>query len=78
MDADRRQLVHHLFALTTEIAEMAHDVAVSGQGLSMPPADLIRAADTLDHLSGDLHAIARAITVAAAGEHTGSSPERLS
>jgi len=31
MDADRKDLVHHLFALATEIAEAVHDTAALGQ-----------------------------------------------
>jgi len=78
MDADRKDLVHHLFALATEIAEAVHDTAALGQASSIPPADLIRTADALDHHAGELQAIARAIAVAAAGDRTESSAEKPS
>lgn len=78
MDADRKDLVHHLFALATEIAEAAHDTAALGQASSMPPAELIRAADALDHHADELQAIARAIAVATAGDRTESSPKKPS
>lgn len=75
MDADRKDLVHHLFALATEIAESAHETTASGQASSMHPAELIRAADTLDRQAGELQAIARAIAGAAGGDRCESSPE---
>lgn len=78
MDADRKDLVHHLFALATEIAEAAHDTAASGQASSMPPAELIGTADALDRHAGQLQAIARAITVATGEHRPKSSSERPS
>jgi len=78
MDADRKDLVHHLFALATEIAEAVHDTAASGQASSIPAADLIRAADALDRHAGELQAIARAIVVAAGSDRTESSAENPS
>jgi len=78
MDADRKDLVHHLFALATEIAETAHEVAASGQASSMPAGDLIRAAEALDHHAGELQAIARAIAVAAGEHRPDSSSEKPS
>ena len=78
MDAERRDLVHHLFALATEIAEAAHERAASGQALAMPRTDLIRAAAALDRHANDLQAIARAIAVAARAGHTEPSPEQSS
>jgi len=78
MDADRKDLVHHLFALATEIAEAAHDTAALGQASSMPPAELIRTADALDRHAGALQAIARAIAVAAGEHRSDSSAEKPS
>lgn len=78
MDADRKDLVHHLFALATEIVEVAHQAAALGQASSMPAVDLIRAADALDHYAGELQAIARAIAVAAGEHRPKSSPKKPS
>lgn len=78
MDPDRKDLVHHLFALATEIAEVAHQTAALGQASSMPPGELIRTADALDHYAGDLQAIARAIAVAAGEYRPESSAENPS
>lgn len=64
MDADDKELSHHLFAVATRIAEAAHDAAVSGQAPDIPAANLIRAAEDLDRHGGDLQTIARAIRVA--------------
>lgn len=78
MDADSKDLVHHLFALATEIAEAAHEVATSGQPLSMPAAELIRTADALDRHTDELQAIARVIAVTAGGDRTDATPEKPS
>jgi|GEM_PF-2304074 len=78
MDADRRDLIHHLFALATELAEAAHETAASGQASDMPRTELIRVAAALDRHADDLQAIARAIGIAARLDHTEPSPEQSS
>ena len=78
MDADREELVHHLFALATEIAEAAHETAVSGQASTMPPATLVRAAEALCRHGHELTAIGRAISIAVGNEAIESPPEKSS
>lgn len=64
MDADRLDLVRHLFALATEIAEDVHDVTVDGQNRSTAGvAELRVTADRLHAESGHLGDLARAIAV---------------
>ena len=75
MDADRKELVHHLFALATEIAEVAHGTAVSGQASTMPPAKLIRAADALCRQGNELAVIGRVISVVVGSEEKELPPE---
>ena len=76
MDADRKELVHHLFALATEIAEAAHETAVSGQASTMPPAKLIRAAAALRRQGDELAVIGHAIALAGGKEAKESPPEK--
>ncbi|ANK82611.1 hypothetical protein [Minwuia thermotolerans] len=72
MDADRLDLVRHLFALATEIAEDAHDVAVDGQnGSAAGAAELRRAAERLQAEAGNLGDLARAIAVITDRERNG-------
>lgn len=78
MQADRKDLVHHLFALATEIVEAAHEAAASGQAPAMTPDELIRAADALDRHGSDLRAIARAIMIAAGDHEAQTCPETSS
>ena len=78
MDADREELVHHLFALATEIAEAAHETAVSGQASTMSPTKLVRAAEALCRHGDGLTAIGRAISIAVGNEAMESPPEKPS
>ena len=75
MDADRKELVHHLFALATEIAEVAHETAISGQASTMPPAKLFRAAAALCCQGDELAVIGRAISIVVESEEKESPPE---
>jgi hypothetical protein len=77
MDADRKELVRRLFVLATEIAEAAHETAVSGQALSAPSAELALAAETLRRRADKLGAIGRTITIASGGATT-ENPARES
>jgi hypothetical protein len=75
MDADRKELVRRLFVLATEIAEAAHETAVSGQALSAPSAELALAAETLRRRADELKAIGRTISIAAGHEAPKSAGE---
>jgi hypothetical protein len=75
MDADRKELVRRLFVLATEIAEAAHETAVSGQALSAPSAELALAAETLRRRADELKAIGGTISITAGHEASKSASE---
>ena len=54
MDADRKELVHRLFALATEVAEAAHETSVSGQAPTLTPGTLTGLAGMLSRRADDL------------------------
>ena len=70
MDADRKELVHRLFALATEIAEAAHETSVSGQASTVAPETLTGLAAMLNRRADNLTTVARAIAVACAVDET--------
>ena len=75
MDADRKELVHRLFVLATEIAEEAHETAVSGQALSATSDEMALAAETLRRRADELGTIGRSISIAAGHEAPTSAGE---
>lgn len=77
MDADRKELVHRLFVLATEIAEAAHETATSGQASTVPHAALIFAAEALCRRADELKAVGRTISIAA-GRKAPESPGEIS
>lgn len=77
MDEDRAELVHRLFALATEIAEAAHETAVSGQASVIPPAKLVCAAADLCRRGHELMAIGQAVSIAL-GNETREAPSENS
>lgn len=77
MDTDRLDLVRYLFALATEVAEDAHDVAVDGQNRSTAGvAELRVAADRLHAEAGHLGDLARAIAAIAGRDRNGGTDAR--
>ena len=70
MDADRKELVHRLFALETEVAEAAHETSVSGQAPTLTPETLTGLVGMLSRRADDLTTVARAIAVVCADDET--------
>jgi len=77
MDADRKELVHRLFVMATEVAEAAYDAAVSGQPTTASPAALAAAAEDLCRHADELRAIGRTISIAT-GDETAEPPAQES
>ena len=75
MDADRKELVHRLFVLATEIAEAAHEEAVAGQASSASRVNLALAAESLCRRACELKAIGRTISIAIKHEAPESAGE---
>ena len=73
MDTDRKELVHRLFVLATEVAEAAHEIAAASQSSTAPPAELNLAAESLCRRADELKAIGRTISIAARNETAGIS-----
>jgi len=61
MDRDHKELARRLFVLATEIAEEAHEAALSGQDAAAPTGTLIAAAESLGREAQELQAVATAI-----------------
>ncbi len=62
MDDDHRELVRRLFAVATELIELAHDAAVAGQSDQITAARLSRQAfQLLNHRFGQGDKLARLI-----------------
>lgn len=70
MDDDRIELVTHLFALASELAEAALDAAVSGQAATASPSALAASARSLCRRADDLNKIGQAILVAIGDEES--------
>ena len=64
MDIHRKELAHRLFVQTTEIAEAAHETAMSGQAATAQPAQLVIAAKALCRRGEELTAIGRSVSIA--------------
>ena len=65
MDENDRELVRHLFAVATEIAETAHDVAAEGQTGHLAAQDYANLAHQLQTTACKITTLAKAAAVVA-------------
>ena len=63
MDDNDRELLRHLFAVATEIAETAHDVAASGQSGQLAAQEYVDLARRLQTAAGKITTLAEAAAV---------------
>ena len=65
MDADAKELIRHLFAALTAIAEDLHDLASAGQADAPDPAYYMAKAAAITDGFGQAQALARAADILA-------------
>lgn len=65
MDENDRELLRHLFAVATEIAESAHDAAANGQAAHLATRDYANLADQLRTAARNIAALSEAASIIA-------------
>lgn len=68
MHKDQRELVRHLFAEATKLAEFAHEAAAEGQLVHIKPARYSKVASSLREAATELVTMANAVLIIARGD----------